>query len=46
MNGQVRDRASVPQEPAWRSHVWKKGRETGKNSKKPRRKFHFKQIAR
>ncbi|CAH0554483.1 unnamed protein product [Brassicogethes aeneus] len=33
------------QEPAWKSHVWKKGRESGK-SKKPRRKFHFKQIAR
>lgn len=35
------------QEAAWRSHVWKKGREQGgKSSKKPRRKFHFKQIAR
>lgn len=33
------------QEPAWKCHVWKKGRESGKN-KKPRRKFHFKQIAR
>ncbi|XP_019875678.1 nitric oxide synthase, salivary gland isoform X1 [Aethina tumida] len=33
------------QEPAWKSHVWKKGRDSGK-SKKPRRKFHFKQIAR
>jgi nitric-oxide synthase len=33
------------QEPAWKCHVWKKGRESGK-SKKPRRKFHFKQIAR
>jgi nitric-oxide synthase len=32
-------------EPAWKCHVWKKGRESGK-SKKPRRKFHFKQIAR
>ncbi|XP_044272117.1 nitric oxide synthase isoform X2 [Tribolium madens] len=33
------------QESAWKCHVWKKGRESGK-SKKPRRKFHFKQIAR
>lgn len=33
------------QEPAWKCHVWKKGRDSGK-SKKPRRKFHFKQIAR
>ncbi|XP_023704470.1 nitric oxide synthase, salivary gland isoform X3 [Cryptotermes secundus] len=33
------------QEAAWKSHQWKKGREQGK-SKKPRRKFHFKQIAR
>nr|XP_023011652.1 nitric oxide synthase [Leptinotarsa decemlineata] len=33
------------QEAAWKTHVWKKGRESGK-SKKPRRKFHFKQIAR
>jgi hypothetical protein len=33
------------QEAAWKSHQWKKGRELGK-SKKPRRKFHFKQIAR
>ncbi|XP_067008227.1 nitric oxide synthase, salivary gland [Anabrus simplex] len=33
------------QELAWKCHVWKKGRESGK-SKKPRRKFHFKQIAR
>ncbi|KAJ9597797.1 hypothetical protein L9F63_011405 [Diploptera punctata] len=33
------------QELAWRCHQWKKGRELGK-SKKPRRKFHFKQIAR
>ena len=28
-----------------KTHVWKKGRESTKN-KKPRRKFHFKQIAR
>ncbi|KAG8222258.1 hypothetical protein J437_LFUL001456 [Ladona fulva] len=34
------------QEPAWKTHVWKKGRELGKSGKKPRRKFHFKQIAR
>ncbi|KAK7869083.1 hypothetical protein R5R35_000802 [Gryllus longicercus] len=33
------------QDPAWKTHVWKKGRDSGK-SKKPRRKFHFKQIAR
>ncbi|PSN37016.1 Nitric oxide synthase-like protein [Blattella germanica] len=33
------------QDAAWKSHQWKKGRELGK-SKKPRRKFHFKQIAR
>uniref|UniRef100_A0A1A9WAM1 nitric-oxide synthase (NADPH) n=1 Tax=Glossina brevipalpis TaxID=37001 RepID=A0A1A9WAM1_9MUSC len=33
------------QDPAWRTHVWKKGRGDGK-SKKPRRKFNFKQIAR
>ncbi|CAH1134822.1 unnamed protein product [Ceutorhynchus assimilis] len=33
------------QEPAWKCHVWKKGRDSAK-SKKPRRKFHFKQIAR
>lgn len=32
-------------EPAWKCHVWKKGRESAK-TKKPRRKFHFKQIAR
>ncbi|XP_044753719.1 nitric oxide synthase, salivary gland isoform X3 [Coccinella septempunctata] len=33
------------QEPAWKSHIWKKGR--GENrTRKPRRKFHFKQIAR
>ncbi|XP_065334275.1 nitric oxide synthase-like protein isoform X3 [Cloeon dipterum] len=35
------------QEPAWKTHVWKKGRDTSKGSKsKPSRKFHFKQIAR
>ncbi|XP_075220584.1 nitric oxide synthase isoform X1 [Lycorma delicatula] len=34
------------QEPAWKCHVWKKGREGTKTGKKPRRKFHFKQIAR
>jgi hypothetical protein len=33
------------QEAAWKSHQWKKGRELAK-SKKPRRKFNFKQIAR
>ncbi|XP_019773235.2 nitric oxide synthase, salivary gland isoform X4 [Dendroctonus ponderosae] len=33
------------QDPAWKCHIWKKGRDSGK-SKKPRRKFHFKQIAR
>ncbi|XP_050304291.1 nitric oxide synthase, salivary gland isoform X2 [Anthonomus grandis grandis] len=33
------------QDPAWKCHVWKKGRESGK-SNKPKRKFHFKQIAR
>lgn len=34
------------QDPAWKTHIWKKGgRDQGK-SKKPRRKFHFKQIAR
>ncbi|KAL9928212.1 nitric oxide synthase isoform 1-T6 [Glossina fuscipes fuscipes] len=33
------------QDPAWRTHIWKKGRGDGK-SKKPRRKFNFKQIAR
>ncbi|KAL3268497.1 hypothetical protein HHI36_007609 [Cryptolaemus montrouzieri] len=33
------------QEPAWKSHNWKKGREQAKHTK-PRRKFHFKQIAR
>lgn len=34
------------QEPAWKTHVWKKGRDKKATSKKPRRKFHFKQIAR
>lgn len=33
------------QEPAWKSHIWNKGRESGKCNKL-RRKFHFKQIAR
>ncbi|KAK5644702.1 hypothetical protein RI129_006002 [Pyrocoelia pectoralis] len=33
------------QEAAWKTHIWKKGREPSK-SLKPRRKFHFKQIAR
>ncbi|KAF5278426.1 hypothetical protein FQA39_LY05915 [Lamprigera yunnana] len=33
------------QEPAWKCHIWKKGRESNK-TQKPRRKFHFKQIAR
>ncbi|KAH8412332.1 hypothetical protein KR009_001346 [Drosophila setifemur] len=33
------------QDPAWRIHVWKKGRGESKG-KKPRRKFNFKQIAR
>lgn len=33
------------QDPAWRIHIWKKGRGESKG-KKPRRKFNFKQIAR
>ncbi|KAG5898095.1 hypothetical protein JTB14_027452 [Gonioctena quinquepunctata] len=33
------------QEAAWKTHIWKKGGESGKG-KKPRRKFNFKQIAR
>ncbi|XP_031623820.1 nitric oxide synthase [Contarinia nasturtii] len=33
------------QEPAYKVHVWKKDRDKSK-SRKPRRKFHFKQIAR
>lgn len=33
------------QEPAQKTHVWKKARDPSKN-KKPKRKFHFKQIAR
>ncbi|GAB0095507.1 Nitric oxide synthase [Sergentomyia squamirostris] len=33
------------QEPANKTHVWKKNRDQSK-SKKPKRKFHFKQIAR
>ncbi|KAL0272500.1 UNVERIFIED_CONTAM: hypothetical protein PYX00_005440 [Menopon gallinae] len=34
------------QEPAWRTHVWKKDREVGKTGVRKRRKFHFKQLAR
>ncbi|KAK9703975.1 FAD binding domain [Popillia japonica] len=34
------------QDPAWRTHVWKKGRDSNKCQTKPKRKFHFKQIAR
>lgn len=34
------------QDPAWKTHIWKKGRDKKSTSKKPRRKFHFKQIAR
>ncbi|XP_017880719.1 nitric oxide synthase, salivary gland [Ceratina calcarata] len=34
------------QDPAWKTHVWKKGRDKRSTTKKPRRKFHFKQIAR
>ncbi|XP_034942004.1 nitric oxide synthase, salivary gland [Chelonus insularis] len=34
------------QDPAWKVHIWKKGRDKKCTSKKPRRKFHFKQIAR
>ncbi|KYN45005.1 Nitric oxide synthase, salivary gland [Trachymyrmex septentrionalis] len=34
------------QDPAWKTHIWKKGRDKKAASKKPRRKFHFKQIAR
>lgn len=34
------------QDPAWRTHIWRKGRDKKATSKKPRRKFHFKQIAR
>lgn len=33
------------QEPPQKTHIWKKGRDSSKN-KKPKRKFHFKQIAR
>lgn len=33
------------QDPAYKVHVWKKDRDKSK-SRKPRRKFHFKQIAR
>ncbi|XP_032680802.1 nitric oxide synthase, salivary gland [Odontomachus brunneus] len=34
------------QDPAWKTHIWKKGRDKKAITKKPRRKFHFKQIAR
>lgn len=34
------------QDPAWKTHIWKKGRDKKSTTKKPRRKFHFKQIAR
>lgn len=34
------------QEPAWKTHVWKKDRDTAGTIRKPRRKFNFKQIAR
>lgn len=34
------------QEPAWKVHVWKKGRDSANQIRKTRRKFHFKQIAR
>ncbi|XP_012275116.1 nitric oxide synthase, salivary gland isoform X2 [Orussus abietinus] len=34
------------QDPAWKTHVWKKSRDKKCLMKKPRRKFHFKQIAR
>lgn len=34
------------QEPAQKTHVWKKGRGDPSKNKKPKRKFHFKQIAR
>ncbi|XP_046680462.1 LOW QUALITY PROTEIN: nitric oxide synthase, salivary gland-like [Homalodisca vitripennis] len=34
------------QDPAWKVHIWKKGKDGAKTGKKPRRKFHFKQIAR
>lgn len=37
---------SSKQDPAWKTHVWKKGRDKKSTLKKPRRKFHFKQIAR
>ncbi|KAB0794374.1 hypothetical protein PPYR_11213 [Photinus pyralis] len=33
------------QEPAWKTHIWKKDREPNKTTK-TRRRFHFKQIAR
>ncbi|XP_011496043.1 PREDICTED: nitric oxide synthase, salivary gland [Ceratosolen solmsi marchali] len=34
------------QEPAWKTHTWKKGKNDHYTVKKPRKKFHFKQIAR
>ncbi|NP_001161704.1 nitric oxide synthase [Nasonia vitripennis] len=34
------------QDSAWKTHVWKKDRNSHVTFKKPRRKFHFKQIAR
>ncbi|XP_055389381.1 nitric oxide synthase isoform X2 [Condylostylus longicornis] len=34
------------QDPAWKTHIWKKGGSIQGKSKKPRKKFHFKQIAR
>lgn len=33
-------------EPAWKTHVWKKGQNQGKSLNKQTKKFHFKQIAR
>ncbi|XP_072398883.1 nitric oxide synthase, salivary gland isoform X3 [Diabrotica undecimpunctata] len=34
------------QEPAWKTHEWDVSRKGDPKNKKPRRKFHFKQIAR
>ncbi|XP_072754682.1 nitric oxide synthase, salivary gland-like [Anoplolepis gracilipes] len=34
------------QEPAWKTHVWKKGHDKKTTTKKTKRKFYFKQIAR
>ncbi|XP_023246435.1 nitric oxide synthase-like protein [Copidosoma floridanum] len=34
------------QEPAWKTHKWRKGANHDLVFQKPRRKFHFKQIAR